>query len=211
MLVDLHMHTHVSPCGGQSPEEIFKEARKKGLELICLTDHFTTAVRAEIQEGLQENGLLVFVGLEYTTSVGDFVLLAPGLTDLPQGLSPREVLQEVHRRGGVAIWAHPFRWGREPDETLLAEGLVDAIEVLNGRTSPRENAAAWALAQAFGLPGVAGSDAHLPDEIGTVANESEEHLETLEGLLESLRAGRLKPRVLRQELCRLYQHLGAIY
>ncbi len=210
MLVDLHIHTHISPCGGQSPGEILRKAQEKGLGLVCLTDHFTTAVRAELQER-PPNGPLVFVGLEYTTSVGDFVLLAPELEDLPRGLGPWEVLTEIHRRGGLAIWAHPFRWGRVPEEDLLAAGLVDAIEVLNGRTSPQENARAQALAKAFGLPGVAGSDAHFPDEIGTVANETLAPVSSLEGLIEAVRGHQLRPRILKGELARIYQRLGAIY
>ncbi len=200
MLVDLHIHTSISPCGMQHPEDVIRVAREKGLSVICLTDHFTTKVRQYIKEGLQENGLLVFIGLEYSAPEGDFVLLAPELQEFPRGLRAEEVLREVHRLGGVAIWAHPYRWGNVPDEELLASGLVDAIEVLNGRTSPRENAEARDLARSYRLPGVAGSDAHCLDELGLVANETETEIKTLADLMEAIRRGKLTPKILSDDL-----------
>lgn len=200
MLVDLHIHTSISPCGRQHPEEVIKVAKEKGLSVICLTDHFTTKVSHYIKEGLQENGLLVFIGLEYSAPEGDFVLLAPELKDLPRGLKAKEVLEEVHRLGGIAIWAHPYRWGNIPEEELLVSGLVDAIEVLNGRTSPRENAEARDLARSYGLPGVAGSDAHCLDELGLVANETETKIKTLLDLIEAIKGGRLTPKILSEDL-----------
>ena len=188
------MHTYVSPCGVMHPYDLLKQARSLGLDLLCLTDHFTTAVGIELSKIGPIKDMKVFVGLEYTAPEGDFILLAPNLSDLPRGLSAHEVLTEVHRLGGIGIWAHPFRWGRQPDERLLTAGLVDAIEVFNGRTSPAENAAALELARKFGLPGVGGSDAHMPDEIGTVVNEISRELSTLDELIEAIRAGELKPK-----------------
>jgi predicted metal-dependent phosphoesterase TrpH len=52
-------------------------------------------------------------------------------------------------------------------DVLVGEGLVDAIEVLNAKTSLRSlNARAGAFAAEHGLAGGAGSDAHVPNAIG---------------------------------------------
>ena len=212
MLIDLHLHTNISPCGEQSPEEAIKRAREVGLEVICITDHFTTEVLDYFQPGPQENGLILLVGMEYSTKDGDFLLFAPQKVPwFPRGLSSREVLQEIKQRGGLSIWAHPYRWGREPNESLLEEGLVDAIEVLNGRTSLLANAQARELAYAFGLPGVAGSDAHAVEEIGVVYNETEATIQTIEDLIQAVKKGLLRPK-LSERLDRLYQmQLGMKY
>ncbi len=194
MWVDLHIHTSVSPCGMQHPEEVVKVAKERGLHIICITDHFTTEARRYLKEGEQKNGLKVYFGLEYSAPEGDFILLAPELPKFPRGLRAKDVLGEVHRLGGIGIWAHPFRWGNIPDEDLLASGLVDAIEVLNGRTSSSENADARELARKYGLPGVAGSDAHCLNELGKVVNEIDQEIKSLSELLEAIKSGELKPK-----------------
>jgi predicted metal-dependent phosphoesterase TrpH len=52
-------------------------------------------------------------------------------------------------------------------DSLIDEGLVDAIEVLNAKTSLRSlNARAASTAAEHGLAAGAGSDAHVPDAIG---------------------------------------------
>ena len=212
MRLDLHLHTRISPCGEQEPQEAVKRAREKGLDLICITDHFSTEVTSYLKPGYQENGILVLVGVEYTTREGDFLLFAPQKVPwFPKGLSSREVLEEIRRIGGLSIWAHPYRWGREPDESLLEAGLVDAIEVLNGRSSLLANAQARELAYAFGLPGVAGSDAHASEEIGLVYNETQEPLETTEDLIRAVKEGLIKPKI-SEQLARLYEmQLGMKY
>jgi len=47
----------------------------------------------------------------------------------------------------------------------------DAIEILNGISTPHANKMAQKLAKNMGLPGVAGSDAHRVDEMWTVYTE----------------------------------------
>ncbi|NPB09834.1 MAG: PHP domain-containing protein [Thermodesulfobacteria bacterium] len=212
MRLDLHLHTDISPCGEQRPEEAVARAREVGLDLICITDHFSTEVLEHLSPGPQENGLMVLVGMEYSTPDGDFLLFAPGKVPwFPRGLSSREVLEEIRRLGGLSIWAHPYRWGREPDEELLEDGLVDAIEVLNGRTSLLANAQARELAYAFDLPGVAGSDAHSVEEIGIVFNETDRLIRTVEDLIAAVKDGSVKPR-LSEQLSRLYEmQLGMKY
>ncbi len=205
ILIDLHVHTDVSPCGQQSIEECLQRAREIGLHVLCITDHFSTEILSELED-VSSPKPLVLVGMEYSTKEGDFLLFAPPKVPyFPRGLPAEEVFSEIHRLGGVVIWAHPFRWGRIPDERLLEKGLVDAIEVLNGRTSPLENEKARALAEAFGFPKVAGSDAHLADELGTVANVSSSEINSLEDLIETLKKGRLKPKILSKDLKRTYK------
>ena len=193
MRADFHVHTDISPCGEQSLSEVLKQASRVGLDLVCITDHFTTEALDHLSR-LPQNGILVLVGLEYSAPEGDFLLFSPQkMPWLPAGLSAREVLQEIKKVQGLAIWAHPYRWGREPDESLLEEGLVDAIEVLNGRTAPVANAKARELALKYGLPQVAGSDAHYTEELGKVYNCLPGPVSSLEELRANIKNGQVEP------------------
>ena len=40
MIADFHMHTFFSHDSQSGPEEMISEAVKKGLEVICITDHY---------------------------------------------------------------------------------------------------------------------------------------------------------------------------
>ncbi len=109
------------------------------------------------------------------------------------------------------ILCHPFRYfpgpsnylfgdrrdGHElPVETLSEHplfGLADAVEVLNGGCIERENALAQDVARVLGMPGVGGSDAHMPSEVGRYATMFENGLQSEEDMLAELRAGRFRP------------------
>lgn len=69
LLVDLHIHTCLSPCGSldMSPEVIVRNSLRKGLSAIAVTDHNTTLQCPEIQRLGEENGLKVFAGVEVNT------------------------------------------------------------------------------------------------------------------------------------------------
>ncbi|OAG26838.1 PHP domain-containing protein [Thermodesulfatator autotrophicus] len=207
--IDLHVHTDVSPCGHQSLEACLSKAYKVGLKTLAITDHFSVKA-AKIYSQINLNGKITPIfGMEYSAPEGDFLLFAPeNILVFPRGLSAYEVLSEVKKRGGLTIWAHPFRWGNIPDEFLMEEGLIDAIEVLNGRNSPQENFKAWELAEAFGLPKVAGSDAHTTEELGLIANLSPKPIENLSDLKKVIREGMLEPVILSPSLQNVYQHLS---
>lgn len=68
-LVDLHIHTCLSPCGSleMSPSIIVGKAIERGLSAIAITDHNSTLQCPEIQALGAEKGLMVFAGVEVTT------------------------------------------------------------------------------------------------------------------------------------------------
>lgn len=66
---DLHIHSCLSPCGSldNSPSNIIATAKRKGLEMIAVTDHNTTRnVKTCIELG-KEAELFVLPGCEVTT------------------------------------------------------------------------------------------------------------------------------------------------
>jgi hypothetical protein len=66
---DLHVHSVLSPCGDleMSPTNIIKAAKKKGLDIIGITDHNTT-LHCELMKKLgAENDIFVLTGSEVNT------------------------------------------------------------------------------------------------------------------------------------------------
>ena len=139
MLFDVHVHTTHSSCSALAIEEILLNARSRGVDGVCITDHNTMNVRNDIVEGIQDDGLCVIIGMEYDTPDGDFLLFGP-IEDLRPGLDAEEVLHIVSERGGVSIAAHPFRQDRPVAESVMQKGLCRVIEGINGRNSEFENA-----------------------------------------------------------------------
>ncbi len=66
---DLHIHSALSPCGDldMSPVAIVREACRKGLDIIGISDHNTTRHAPLMTELGAENGLFVLPGVEINT------------------------------------------------------------------------------------------------------------------------------------------------
>lgn len=68
-LVDLHIHTLLSPCGdlAMSPQAIVRNAQDAELDAIAICDHNTTLQTAVVAELGRKAGLTVFHGVEITS------------------------------------------------------------------------------------------------------------------------------------------------
>jgi len=166
--VDLHAHTMWSGDATTTPEELEAAVEAAGIDVLCITDHGTVNGAAALVDRLP---CRVVVGEEQRTVAGEVIGLF--LTErLPWGLSPRAAAERIRAQGGLVYVPHPFdptrHCLREAElEALVAARLVDAVEVLNAKTplsSLNDRAAAFAVEH--GLPGGAGSDAHVPEAIG---------------------------------------------
>ena len=188
MRFDIHVHTRCSSCSSLSIDQILLEAQSKNLDGVCITDHETMAAGHMLQEGLQSNGLVVIIGMEYTTPSGDFLLFGPFEKLLP-GLSARELLQVVNHANGVAIAAHPFREGRSTDENLILEGHCSIIEGVNGRDNGYSKKMASQWEKDYGVRLVGGSDAHSVEELGKVVTSFHQPIRDRFDLIVELKAG----------------------
>lgn len=165
--VELHCHTYHSADSLADPRRLLETCRRRGIDRLAITDHNRLAGAWEAAALDPER---VIVGEEILTTEGE--LLGYFLTEeVPAGLTPRETIDRLRRQGAVISVSHPFdhtRHGAWQEDRLRAIlHLVDALETFNARATskrPNEKAARWAL-QA-GLPGLAGSDAHAPFEVG---------------------------------------------
>jgi hypothetical protein len=207
MLIDLH--THTAPKSDDSflkPDELIAHAKRVGLDAICLTEHDWFWDEEEIAELCQRHNFLVLPGVELTTEEAH--LLVFGLKKYVFGMHRASFVKRlVDEAGGATIVAHPYRRhfpiGAEPEDeryypalTRACENPVfevaDAIEVLNGRGSKKENAFSHQISKELNLRGVASSDAHEISDIGSSATFFERRIGNLQELIAELKAGRFR-------------------
>ena len=211
MLIDLHNHTsRYSEDSLLSPEQLIEGAKNTGLDGIAITEHdFFWDSKALIQLG-KHMDFLVIPGVEINTEQGH--LLVFGLEGYVFGMHRPEFVKDmVDRRGGAMAIAHPHRrrFIAEINDPVFYEeslkktcrnsifSMVDGVEVLNGRSSKRQNCFSEEIASRLNLKGIGTSDAHQAHDIGRYATRFERKITGLEDLIFELKAGRFTPEVLR--------------
>ena len=192
MLIDIHVHTCISACSRLELDEILEHAANFGLDGVCITDHHSVQALERITPGLQPNGLRLFVGQEYSSDDGDFLIFGP-LTSLPEGLSAQALLSTVAHQGGAAVAAHPFRPRRPLSEFVIRDGLCRIVESINGRDSAAANQGIEQWRRKYDLIECGGSDAHTLAELGKVKTRFHVPINTTNQLVRALNSGLCSP------------------
>jgi len=210
-IIDMHLHTTRGASDSMlDPDDLIEEARRVGLTGVNITEHDRMWESWDLGPFRKKHeGVFVSNGMEVSTDMGH--ILAVGLKGYASGIRRLEKLREVaDEQGGFLIVAHPFRHffdpvhfkraGKEPFTLMPDQAaklpvfqLVDAIEVLNGCNTPRENYFALQVAKVLGKPGTGGSDAHSTQGIGYFAAVFEEELLSQEHMVEQMHKGRFFP------------------
>jgi predicted metal-dependent phosphoesterase TrpH len=109
VLSDLHIHTALSPCASRdmTPLNIVRTCRQRGLDMIAVCDHNSSANAAAVAEAARREGggLKVIPGIEVTTREEVHVL----------GMFPS--LQEAMAVGERVLESLPEAEGRRPDHS----------------------------------------------------------------------------------------------
>jgi predicted metal-dependent phosphoesterase TrpH len=208
LIIDIHTHTYpTSDDSSLVPEQLIEEAKRIGLDGICITDHDGFWKPDDIAELSRQHDYLVLPGCEVTTEEGH--LLVYGLDRYIFGMHRAAFVKKlVDDAGGVIVVAHPYRRNymkqdadggmtydemldRACDNTVFA--MSDAVEVLNGRGSAQENAFSRDVAKRLDMSGTGASDAHRLEDVGTFATEFHRPIHSLQDLVRELSAGRFNP------------------
>jgi predicted metal-dependent phosphoesterase TrpH len=209
VLIDLHTHTTVSSgCSVMSPEGLIRAARRRDLDAVCVTDHFSIEGANVTQALGREMDFPVYRAVEARTTWGDMLVFGY-YRDIPEGISLQNLCWTVHEVGGLVFAAHPFHTGGGPSLILgfRERGLdlamdwgrvpvieeLDGVETLNGNVSADHNAEAGALARRLGIPGIGGSDAHAVDMVGSAVTRFSRPIRSDTGLVAALRNGEYAP------------------
>lgn len=192
MKFDLHLHTRrYSPDAESEPLEVVRAAVAAGLDGIVITEHDFLWPESELEElRAAAPGLVILAGVEVTGRGGD--VLCYGLTDssaVPRGIGWPELCREVHRQGGVAVAAHPNRWG-QPFEKLLREQQpeLDGIEVMsNNMDAELRREAAELLVKYPHFAQLGNSDSHHPATVGCCYTVFDATIRTTADLVAAIR------------------------
>lgn len=204
MKIDFHTHGKLMkrvPFSSQYLDCIFTDAKKSGLDAICLTEHFNTNGFDEVyeyikreykQEGdcfLSPSGLYIFPGMEVDIAEGGHTLV---ISEMDTILEMNKRLEKYKEKGAFIPFdslkkmvkeehslifgaAHPFREGGHiPD---LQSEQLDAFDFLdlNGKDMAKmgEKNKELLLNMSHNMkkPLVAGSDTHQSFQYGCIYNE----------------------------------------
>lgn len=219
MYIDFHTHGKLAkklPFSTEYTDWLFDQAKKAGLDALCLTEHFNTLQfdeiyryleRISVKEGdsmVLENGLRIFAGMETDIAEGGHILsigCTEEILELNHRLKPyrekgkflpfRKLMQLFSDYQVIIGGAHPFRAGGHIPE-LSPEELIhlDFLD-LNGKdvAVSREETTqkTYALAERLGVPVVGGSDTHQALQYGCIRTRMYRESETVSMLFQDMR------------------------
>ncbi|HPX24889.1 MAG TPA: PHP-associated domain-containing protein [Methanofastidiosum sp.] len=167
--LDFHIHSYHSPDGNMKSMDILENAITNNLDVISVTDHNSTKGGIETRNLAEKKDMpiKVIVGQEVLTDSGEIIVLNIE-EEIPKHLTLEETLS--YGKKGFIIAPHPFDKFRKGIGHAInsVKDEIDAIEVFNSRTiMSNHNKLAKTYAKINNIPGVAGSDSHFAEELGS--------------------------------------------
>lgn len=140
----IHVHTNRSDGTG-SVDDVTRAAATAGLQFVIVTDHGDGTRAPDLPD--YRNGVLYIDAVEISTTDGHLVALGLPRAPYPLAGEGRDVVEDVHRLGGVAIAAHPG--SPKPDlQWSDWNAPIDGLEWLNADSEWRDERV-WTLARAL--------------------------------------------------------------
>jgi carbohydrate binding protein with CBM11 domain len=140
----IHVHTTRSDGTG-SVDEVLRAAAGAGLKFVIVTDHGDGTRAPDLPD--YRNGVLYIDAVEVSTRDGHVVALGIPKTPYPLAGEGRDVVEDIHRLGGIAIAAHP---GSPKSELQWTDwnAPIDGLEWLNADSEWRDERG-WTLVRAL--------------------------------------------------------------
>lgn len=210
VILDQHSHT-IHSDGRLTVKQNIEWHIAMGYNTIVITDHNTLSHKADIgslKEEYKQKGIIVILGMEWTTDRVHMNFLGLSSWDLPIPDVPtdaqiKEAITEAHNQGAVVTINH-YPWSlneahmeNHPTRQEALEWGIDYIEIINDDSSPDNVYDAESDSfcdQHSGIAKITGTDMHRPNDIGgggvrgwTLINAAEF---TEEAIMTELRAQR---------------------
>ena len=138
----IHVHTNRSDGTG-SIDDVMRAAASAGLKFVIVTDHGDATRAPDLPD--YRGGVLYIDASEISTGNGHVVALGLPKAPYPLAGEGRDVVDDIHRLGGLAIAAHP---GSAKPELQWTDwnAPLDGLEWLNADSEWRDERA-WTLAR----------------------------------------------------------------
>jgi predicted metal-dependent phosphoesterase TrpH len=198
--LDLHIHTLDDPKDklDYSARELLARAHRLGFRVLAITLHDAVFDRAEVFAAAERLGILLIPAAEMRIEGADIILLNVAAAEIGE-LRRFDDVRALRARRGESLFTiapHPFYFlGGSIGKRLLEEiDCFDAIELCHfhkGIFNP--NRRAVRIAEKFGKPLIATSDAHRLNAFGHhyTSIPRPEQL-TVKSIFSQLRGGRLR-------------------
>jgi len=176
-------------------ERVVERAKRAGLDALVYAPHFTRL--PEIRERAavySDDELLVVPAREVFTGTwrNRKHILALGLEEpVPDFIPLETAMAELKRQDATVLVPHPTFANvsfEESDFRTYTE-TIDALEIFNPKHFPMHNRRARDLAEAFSLPPITSSYAHLPQTVGVAHTAFETPIESEADLVTALQDG----------------------
>jgi predicted metal-dependent phosphoesterase TrpH len=163
---DFHIHVNFSQDSIITPKNLVKIAQKRAISVIAVTDHNCfEGAKSTLKEAKDTNAAIMVVpGMEISSDHGHVIALF--IQEKIRSKKYDEILEEVDNQDGLVVIPHPCKKGQEFTRKEYAK--ADLLEGLNGRATTTENESAIKLADSLCMSVIAGSDSHIPFELGRV-------------------------------------------
>jgi len=207
LIIDLHTHTYpTSDDSRLTPDQLISEAKRIGLDGVCITDHDGFWKPEDISKLSDKYKFTILPGCEVTTEEGH--LLVYGLKRYIFGMHKASFVKKlIDQENGAVVVAHPYRrnyYEYKNTNKLHYKKMIDkasknpvfnlsnAIEVLNGKGSEKENNFSLDLAKKLKMKGTGASVAHKIEDIGTCATEFFNPIHDIKDLIKELQTGNFR-------------------
>ncbi|MBK9975455.1 MAG: PHP domain-containing protein [Planctomycetes bacterium] len=139
-MIDLHSHSTCSD-GALAPAQLVREATKRGVQVLALTDHDTTAGLAEAFAEAHAQGISMIAGVEFTVDAIGIEIHMLGLGIDPANVQLQRLCTEIRSRRRTRFFEMiarlraaglPIRDPDLPNEMALARPLLARILIEQG-------------------------------------------------------------------------------
>jgi predicted metal-dependent phosphoesterase TrpH len=181
MKIDLHVHTNHSLDAIHDIKQIIKQAKRKKLGAIGITDHNKLFSYDKAKELSKQYNIKIIPGIEIGKLGYLHHILALNIINLPKSQDINEIIEFIDEEGGITIAPHPFsKLGFKNYEKYK----FHAVERINGLNFLCN----FKFKSKSNIPQLSNSDAHATYMLGYAYTETE-YTETVEQILENIRKG----------------------
>jgi thiamine kinase-like enzyme/predicted metal-dependent phosphoesterase TrpH len=195
MLIEMHAHTsRYSPCSHIDAADLVRQAVRKGLQGLIITEHHYLWNAEEIAElrvkAEVESHFALLAAQEVDTDIGHVLVYGADRT-----IEEKIRLKELRKLypDAALVWAHPLRDVKSPSVKKLDHPCLDAIEIFSSNHTQLENYRGLSLWHQYKFTAISGSDTHAASTAGILPTQFDHPVSSIEDVVSEIKSGRCRP------------------